>query len=352
MKKFFISFSIISIISIFLFILLNAFISYSWKFYNTKKYLKQDPFPEYIQKNFTLSLSDQRILHKNTHDLKYYFKSFVGPLPKNFKSKFVNTNKDIGRKTLNPPTCEKNIFLFGGSTTFGWLSIDDQTIASYLSKILNKKFKNNCVYNYGTPWFYSKQENNLLINLTENDKIPDYAVFLDGINEMCGGFTYEKNIRNQFAEINTQHRTEIFYAKIPALVKSLPIIHFYDRLVNNRIVSFDVLEENVKCNDEDYKKNFVNRLKLRKNICELYSIKCKSFLQPFGGIHGKIYPGSDELKSQFRKYDLFKSIDNSLITDISYSLNDDVEEFSYVDTVHYSSNANYLIAKEIVNKVF
>lgn len=351
MKKGVVFFSIIFLISIILFILINIFIAYSWQFYNAKNYQKNNPFPEYINEVFNISLSDQRILHRDTHLMKYYFKSFVGPLPKNFNSKFVNYDTKNGRKTINPEKCDKNFFLFGGSSTFGWLSTDDETIASHLSRILNQSSDKNCVFNYGSPWFYSKQENNLLINLAENNKIPDQAIFIDGINERCGGFTYEKNIRDQFQEINTQHRTQIFGAKIPALLNSLPIMQLFDRLINKNIVQFITLNENTKCSDEIYKNNFENRLKLRKDICNLFSIKCDSFLQPFGGIHGKIYPGSDRLKTQFRKYNLFKTIDSDLIYDISSSLDNDDQKYSYVDDVHYSHNANLLIAKKISEKI-
>ena len=30
---------------------------------------------------------------------------------------------------------------------------------------------------------------------------PDFAIFIDGVNERCNGFIYEKHIRDQFDEI-------------------------------------------------------------------------------------------------------------------------------------------------------
>ena len=198
MKKFFTNVSIVIFITFILFIVINIFISYSWKLYNFKKYEKKDPFSIDVQKTFNLSKEELRILHRDTHNLKFYFKSFTGPKPKNYVSKFINYDISNGRKTTNPTNCEKKYFLFGGSTTFGWLSIDNETIASHLSKIINEEKKNTCVYNYGVPFFYSKQENNFLINLIEEEKIPDYAIFLDGINERCDGYAYEKNIKRQF----------------------------------------------------------------------------------------------------------------------------------------------------------
>ena len=347
MRKFFTNVSIIFLISLILFIVINILISLSWQYYNLKKYENSDPFTVDVQNTFDLSKEELRTLHKDTHNLKYFFKAFTGPQPNNYETKFVNYNIDKGRKTINPKNCEKSYFIFGGSTTFGWLSTDDKTIASNLSKILNKTNKNTCVYNYGIPWFYSKQENNLLINLIEEKKIPHYAIFLDGINERCDGFAYEENIKRQFSEINRSHRTLIFNAKLPALVNSLPFIQLYDRMINKSIKPFDVDDYSLKCSGQELKSNFENRLKIRNEICNLFLIRCKSFLQPFGGVNGKIYPGSENLENQFIKYNLFKNIDDKLILDISKVLDNDPNKLSYVDRVHYTHNANYLIAQAI-----
>ncbi len=351
MRKFFINVSIIFFISLILFIIINILISFSWQYYNLKNYETKDPFTKDIQDTFELSKGELRILHRDTHNLKYYFKAFTGPQPNNYETRFVNYNINKGRKTINPINCEKKYFIFGGSTTFGWLSIDGKTIASHLSKILNETEKNTCVFNYGIPWFYSKQENNHLLNLIEENKIPDYAIFLDGINERCGGFAYEKNIRKQFSEINRSHRTLIFNAKLPALINSLPFVQLYDRLINKNSNIFNTNEDDLKCSNQTLKSNFENRLKLRNEICNLFSIKCKSFLQPFGGINGRIYPGSENLNNQLIKYKLFKKIDGQLIVDISGALDGDLNKSSYVDRVHYTHNANYLIAMKISEHV-
>ena len=44
---------------------------------------------------------------------------------------------------------------------------DDQTIAQYLQELLPNNY---CVYNHGRAYYYSKQENNLLINHIEEGK--------------------------------------------------------------------------------------------------------------------------------------------------------------------------------------
>ena len=119
-------------------LILNILISVTWKYYNNFKYSKNNPFSEIVRSNFQLNDKDQSILHMNTHKMKYYYQPFVGPLPDNFVSEYVNFNKSSGRKTYNNYTnCEKNIVFFGGSTTFGWLSTDEKTIPSFFYQKLS-----------------------------------------------------------------------------------------------------------------------------------------------------------------------------------------------------------------------
>ena len=176
---------------LFFFFIINFFVSISWKFYSSYKLNKQNPFPEFVRSNYEITDKDQRVLYIDTEKkIKFKFSPFLGAIPKDFQSKFVNFNYSNGRKTYNLGNCEKKIVFLGGSTTFGWLSIDNKTIPSEFSKILNNKLYNYCVYNYGLPSFYSEQENNLLKDLNYRNIIkPDIAIFLDGINETCYGFT-------------------------------------------------------------------------------------------------------------------------------------------------------------------
>ena len=97
---------------------------------------------EIVRSNFELDDREQTKLFKETHQMKYYYQPFIGLLPDNYKGTYVNFNKKTGRKTFNQTnTCKKNIFFLGGSTTFGWLSIDEKTIPSYFSKNLSQEIK-------------------------------------------------------------------------------------------------------------------------------------------------------------------------------------------------------------------
>ena len=361
MKNFFLKTIIVFSITLLFFIILNIFISYSWRFYNNYKYNTYNPLIN-VKKAYILDEKAQAILHKETHNLKFEYIPYLGAVPKNYKSKFVNFNSNFGRENFNNSSCEKMIFFFGGSTTFGWLNEDYNTIPALFKKISDKNLDNFCVFNFGSPWFFSKQENMYLLNLIEKKNKPDYAFFIDGVNETCHGYNYSKNFKESFSEINVEHRTLIFNKKMITLIKSLPIYQLADRLSGN-IVNFK-FDPDEDCNEnEKIEELFELRLKFRFDFCNSHEISCLTFLQPFGGVHGSIYPSTRDFSLQMdKKYNSIKKVikksefieakhnyKNSIF-DISNVFKKD-KKIYYVDNLHYSSYGNELLANEIY-KIF
>ena len=180
-----------------LFLFLNVLIVICWPIYSNLKSNKHNYISEQIE---LLGLSEKELitLHNETwknYD-KFRFVPFIGHSETFRNGKFVNFTEDEGRKINRSNNCNSNIYLYGGSTTFGYNVTDNQTIGSYLQKFVNK---NICVYNHGRAYFYSKQENNLFINHIENKREIDYAIFIDGVNERCGGYEYQNYINNSFS---------------------------------------------------------------------------------------------------------------------------------------------------------
>lgn len=363
MKKYFSRILIIFSITLFIFIIFNILISYSWRYYNNYKYNNYNPFISEVREAYNLSKKDQSILHKETHNLKYEYIPYLGAVPKNYKGQFVNFNSNYGRKVDNNKTCNKKIFFFGGSTTFGWLNEDYNSIPALFKKILDGNLDNYCVFNFGSPWFFSKQENIYLLNLIEKKFKPDFAFFIDGINETCHGYNYSKNFKESFSEINTEHRTLIFNKKITPLIKSLPAYQLSDRLRGN-IVNFK-FDADSNCNsNEKVEDLFDLRIKFRVELCNSHEITCLTFLQPFGGVHGNIYPATnkDFIDTMNKRYNSLKKIEkNSNFSQIKNNFKKNIFDISgvfkndkkiyYVDNVHYSNYGNQLIANEIY-KIF
>ena len=80
------------------------------------------------------------------------------------------------------------VWIFGGSTMFGWGVPDDQTIASHLTKMLAHSFpeRDVKVINYGHSYFFSSQELALFQMLLRRGERCDFAIFLDGLNDSIG----------------------------------------------------------------------------------------------------------------------------------------------------------------------
>ncbi|MBF0625487.1 MAG: SGNH/GDSL hydrolase family protein [Magnetococcales bacterium] len=82
-----------------------------------------------------------------------------------------------------PAATGVNIFLFGGSTTFGYGVPDDDTIAAHLQRQLREGGLLAAVYNFGRGHYYSTQERILFQQLLVQGFQPTVALFIDGLND-------------------------------------------------------------------------------------------------------------------------------------------------------------------------
>ena len=136
-------------------------------------------------------LSEHEIdaLLKETWSRPYIFEPFTQFKERQYQGHYVNVDSNGFRVTKNqgpwpPQSNSLNIFLFGGSTTFGYGVADDQTIASYLQDYLVAGLHREVrVYNFGRGFYYSTQERILYENLLASGFVPDIAIFVDGLND-------------------------------------------------------------------------------------------------------------------------------------------------------------------------
>lgn len=78
-----------------------------------------------------------------------------------------------------------NVFVFGGSTTWGGGNMDAETIPAYLQAKLREQTGSPRinVYNFGAGAHFSTQEVTYFQNLLRGGFVPDLAVFIDGLND-------------------------------------------------------------------------------------------------------------------------------------------------------------------------
>lgn len=175
-----------------LFIFLNVLLAV---FYGFKDYFfPSNPIFRQYGKEVTLAAYPheppeevQRLL-QDTWGRNYQAQPWVGFKEKAFQSPFVNVSpKGFRLSDQQGPfpidANNYNIFIFGGSTTFGYGVKDKQTIASYLQQIAEQNALPIKVYNFGTGFFYSSQERAWLEQLIIAGHKPQALVFIDGINE-------------------------------------------------------------------------------------------------------------------------------------------------------------------------
>ena len=131
----------------------------------------------------------KQILRESRDD--YAFRSTINFRSRPFHSELVNIDSKGRRHTDNPTTFSGKpirVFVFGGSTLWGYGARDNNTIPSYLSRALNANESRFEVTNYGERAYYSLQELFQLIDLLERGEIPDYVIFYDGANDLYVSF--------------------------------------------------------------------------------------------------------------------------------------------------------------------
>lgn len=106
-----------------------------------------------------------------------------------FSGRFVNVSEQGYRRGLRahpwPPSSDAfNIFVFGGSTTFGYGMPDWQTVTAFMEEILEKQAEIPVrIYNFGRAYFFSTHELLDYQRLLMAGAVPDAVIFIDGINE-------------------------------------------------------------------------------------------------------------------------------------------------------------------------
>ena len=136
---------------------------------------------------------DVKTLLKETwgaRENKFEYEPFTGFRDRPFRSRFVNVDPAGFRFSKDqapwPPSPQAfNVFMFGGSTTFGAGLPDDQTIASYLQDCAppDPSSGRMAVYNFGRIAYFSSQEMSLFQQLLKAGFVPKVAIFIDGVNE-------------------------------------------------------------------------------------------------------------------------------------------------------------------------
>jgi lysophospholipase L1-like esterase len=192
--------ALISFNTIVVFAVVNVLTYVAYKVMDGEGLLGRPPLSDHIYKDFGMPAmrevhprhndDDIRLLMKEIWDREFEYEPFLQFKERAYAGKWVNVDKNGFRLSKNngpwPPDSKNlNIFLFGGSTTFGYGVADDETIASHLQEFLAGQSPREVkVYNFGSGCFFSTQERARFSNLLMQGFVPDVAIFIDGTNDV------------------------------------------------------------------------------------------------------------------------------------------------------------------------
>lgn len=300
----------------------------------------------------------------------YIFQKYVHFRERPFHGKYINVHEAGFRSSINqgpwPPDRDKyfTIFLFGGSTTFGYGVPDNQTIASHLQTFFTNihSEKEIRIYNFGQGHYYSTQERILFQELIAAGYKPDLALFIDGLNEF---FYYDEDhapYASDFAKLVRGElwslwlksmRQKSFFMTITQWKKSFRALFFnrQRRLQKNRYNHHD--PSRIQC--------VINRFMMNKRMIEAvaasYSISTQFIWEPVPtynydlslhpyaavgfGRHTYSQTGYPAMKAYLEQHPEVKDL--LWCADI----HEGTTEPLYVDIVHYSPLMSQMIAEQI-----
>jgi hypothetical protein len=135
--------------------------------------------------------SERQGLMAETWSRSFDYEPFTTFKERAYSGRYVNVDPNGFRRTFGqgpwPPDSrtQTTVFVFGGSTTFGYGVADDDTIPSYLARMLEVSDPKRPlkVYNFGRAYYYSTQERILFEQLVTSGVVPDLVIFIDGLND-------------------------------------------------------------------------------------------------------------------------------------------------------------------------
>ena len=283
----------------------------------------------------------------------------------------VNGFRPVTNQGPWPPDKEKyfTVFLFGGSTTFGYGVPDDQTIPSYLQEYLNatEPGKQVRVYNLACESYYSTQERIQFEQLITAGFTPDMAIFVDGVNDF---YRYDDrpSYSNRFEQLmegklDEPHPFE-FLQRAPMMRAAVSLRQRLRDALKKPAAQVDSSGDDVYSNQNALMsviKRYVNNKQMIDAIAAAHGIKTLFVWQPIATY------------KYDQKYNLFAAdaVGERRYANLGYpvmetsaerrSLGDnflwlaDIQEQTteplYVDTMHYTGTMSKTLAKYIADKV-
>ncbi len=274
--------------------------------------------------------------------------------------KYVNVSPEGFRYSFNKNASLKdnglNIYVFGGSSTFGTGVDDTSTIPAQMQKFFGEKYpgKKINVFNFGVGGYYSSQEFEWLATLARHGHVPDIAVFIDGYNE---GFFMEPIFTNELSILfEAKSNDPLLFGK--QVIAELPLMDFLLRAfkIKNSVMGIAIahglpspLESSAR-----YKLN----KKLITVLASEYGIRTYFFIQPVVGYRNKfrthLFNPSGATEPELINTEMMALLAGTADGKTSFDVTGllaDYEKQPFVDAAHYTPEVCGMVARAIVERV-
>lgn len=309
-----------------------------------------------------MPLGDIQELLLETWTRPYLYEPFTQFRERPYSGKYVNVDqagfRHVARQAPWPPRRQDYvIFVFGGSTTFGYGVSDGETIPSRLLEILETALPEQslAIYNFGRGFFYSTQERILFEHLLTRGFVPSMAIFIDGLNEFYHHENKPMMTDRLSAFVNKPVKQETFSSILSELNKQAVDIGKY--------LQHDVMQDKVpflgREMNEDVTRNYFENKRLITAVSSEYGVVPVFVWQPvptykyFVLHHLFASGGFDRHIASSSGYSYMHKIvnnnqDNSHFLWLA-DIQEDLNKPLYVDKAHYTAEFSELIAGKIAD---
>jgi lysophospholipase L1-like esterase len=177
------------------------------------------------------------------------------------------------------------VFVFGGSSIWGWGSPDWGTIPAVLqSKLSEIHNEPVCVVNYGENAYVSTQSLVQLILLLESGNVPDVVVFYDGVNDVLSASQSGRPLVHQ----NLAEIAALFQDRRHPIVRLAQSSNSYQllQMVLSQIRPAVTEPESMSLHDSQYladqiSEAYLNNLQISRSLANTYGFELYFFWQPY-----------------------------------------------------------------------
>lgn len=304
--------------------------------------------PDPVKRNYAhMTPGEVEQLWRDTLAARWRYEPIVGFVGEQMRSRYVNINADGFRSNGVPHgSMDGAIWAFGGSTTFGYGVADHETIPAALESLVGRP-----VFNFGVPGHYSLHENRLLGQYLRLGFRPSVAVFLDGVNESCEADLDEDRLGELVA------LSQRGYSWQPSRPTVLGLRLAFDKALRMSGLKSQAAGDELKLSCRSAGREFpladlhARALAERASVCALYEIACRSYIQPFAGLHGRhdLPAKGDAAVAEYLRglYRHLEPVWQRSDVILLIGALDALPDHAYIDDAHYSAAAHTRIAAAV-----